>query len=101
MPYCLDLDLSGTCNSQECIQQMTQHLKIINILPSLPLLLILDSQSKIPSKNTLWPLDIVRACCINAGLVSVWLLKALNSWSILSMNSAVPVCVSCFFCNMY
>ena len=61
-------------------------------LPSLPLLLILDSQCTIPSKNTLWPLALVtvRACCISAGLVSVWLLMALNSWSILSMNSAVP-----------
>ena len=53
---CLDLDLHGICNSQECIQQMTQHLTKINMLPSLSLLLILDSQSKIPSKNTLWPL---------------------------------------------
>ena len=26
MPFCLYLDLPGTCNSQECIQQMTQHL---------------------------------------------------------------------------
>jgi len=43
MPFFLDLDLPGTCNSQECIQQMTQHLTQ----------LILDSQFKIPSKNTL------------------------------------------------
>ena len=91
MPFCLDIDLSGTCYSQECIQQIKQHLNKINILRSLPLLLILDSQSKIPSKNTLWPLVTVRACCISAGLVSVWLLKALNSWSILSMNSVVHV----------
>ena len=90
MPFCLDLDLPGTCNSQDCIQQMTTSNKI-TILPSLPLLLILDSQFKIPSVNTLWPLVTVRACCISAGLVSVWLLKALNSWSILSMSSAVPV----------
>ena len=26
MPFLLDLDLPGTCNNQECIQQMTQHI---------------------------------------------------------------------------
>ena len=67
MPFCLDLDLPGTCNSLERIQQMT-HLTKINVLPSLLLLLILNSHSDIPSKNTLWPLVPVRACCISAGL---------------------------------
>jgi len=88
MPFCLDLNLSGTCNSQECIQQMTQHVKKLIYSYHCLCFFFLVSQSKTPSKNTLWPLVTVRACCISAGLVSVWLLKAFNSWSILS---AVPV----------
>ena len=73
----------------------------INILPSLPLLLILDSQFKIPSKNTLWPLhgysqSVLHQCWTGQRLAVKGIEQLVHPFDELSC-----ACVSWFFCNMY